>query len=245
MKHKVFLLVLTLMAVGLTLPGNEAPAAEAKKTAPASVSNVEGADLKLLTLLPEAAKRLDIKTVVVREDPVVAKRKFAGEVISLSSGLNTAVVQVNLTENDAKRVRRGETALLLPFARDSKAPAVTALPIQQPSKLGLYGPPGTIYYEVSGVNHGLENRQLVFVELPFSGSEEKRKIVPYAAVLYDSKGNTWVYTSPKEFVFIRHAIIIETIAGDEVFLGSGPPAGTAVVTVGGAELFGTEFGVGK
>jgi hypothetical protein len=89
------------------------------------------------------------------------------------------------------------------------------------------------------------NRQLVFVELPLSGNGEKRKLIPYAAVLYDAKGNTWVYANPEPLVFIRQPIQIDTILGDEAKLIAGPRVGTAVVTVGGIELFGTEFGVGK
>jgi hypothetical protein len=104
---------------------------------------------------------------------------------------------------------------------------------------------GMLHYEVSGADHGLVYRELVFVELPLAGAGEKRKIIPFAAVMYDAKGNTWVYANPEPLVFVRQPIKIDTIAGDEVLLADGPPAGTAVVTVGGAELFGTEFGVGK
>lgn len=72
----------------------------------------------------------------------------------------------------------------------------------------------------------------------------KRKVVPYAAVLYDARGETWVYTSPEALVFVRHAIHIDYISGDRAVLSQGPPAGTAVVTVGAAELFGAEFEIG-
>jgi hypothetical protein len=72
----------------------------------------------------------------------------------------------------------------------------------------------------------------------------KRKVVPYAAVLYDAHGDTWVYTSPEPLVFVRHAIHVEYISGDRAVLSQGPPAGTAVVTVGAAELFGAEFEIG-
>lgn len=69
-------------------------------------------------------------------------------------------------------------------------------------------------------------------------------VVPYAAVLYDASGEAWVFTSPEPLVFVRHQIDIESIKGDTVYLSDGPPAGTAVVTVGVAELYGTEVGVG-
>lgn len=72
----------------------------------------------------------------------------------------------------------------------------------------------------------------------------QRKVVPYAAVLYDAQGDTWVYTSPEPHVFVRHAVSIDYIDGDLAVLSDGPPTGTEVVTVGAAELFGTEFEIG-
>lgn len=79
-------------------------------------------------------------------------------------------------------------------------------------------------------------------QLTRSGS--RRPVVPYAAVLYDAKGVTWVYTSPADLVFVRHRIMVDYIVGDQAVLTEGPPAGTRVVTVGGQELFGAEFEVG-
>ena len=71
-----------------------------------------------------------------------------------------------------------------------------------------------------------------------------RKVVPYASVLYDSHGDTWVYTNPEPQVFVRHPIAVDYIEGDRAVLSDGPPSGTEVVTVGAAELFGTEFEIG-
>ncbi len=39
----------------------------------------------------------------------------------------------------------------------------------------------------------------------------------------------------------RKRVGVESIAGDRVVLSDGPSPGTAVATVGAAELFGTEF----
>jgi len=69
-----------------------------------------------------------------------------------------------------------------------------------------------------------------------------RKVVPTSAVLYDAKGKTWVYTNPEPLVFVRHAVSIDYIDGDRAVLLDGPASGTAVVTVGSAELLGTEYG---
>ena len=71
-----------------------------------------------------------------------------------------------------------------------------------------------------------------------------RTAVPYAAVLYDANGDTWVYTNPEHLVFVRTQIKVNKIVGDVADLVEGPPSGTLVVTVGLAELFGAETGVG-
>lgn len=72
----------------------------------------------------------------------------------------------------------------------------------------------------------------------------RRTIVPYAAVLYDAGGETWVYASPESLKYVRHAIRIDYIEGDHAVLSSGPPPGTTVVTVGALQLFGAEFEIG-
>lgn len=69
-------------------------------------------------------------------------------------------------------------------------------------------------------------------------------VVPSAALLVDPDGDVWVYTSPEPLVFVRHEISIDREEGDRAFLADGPPPGTAVVTVGVAELYGAEFGIG-
>ena len=42
-----------------------------------------------------------------------------------------------------------------------------------------------------------------------------RKVVPYAAVVYDKDGSTWVYTNPQPLTYIRQAIIVELINGEK------------------------------
>lgn len=68
-----------------------------------------------------------------------------------------------------------------------------------------------------------------------------RKVIPYAAVLYDTEGATWTYTSPESLVFVRNRIEVEYIEGDLAILSEGPPTGSAVVTVGAQELYGSEL----
>ena len=72
-----------------------------------------------------------------------------------------------------------------------------------------------------------------------------RTVVDYAALIYEPSGATSVYTNPKPLVFVRQAVTVESNDGTHVVLTDGPPVGTRVVIVGGAQLLGMEFGVGK
>jgi hypothetical protein len=71
----------------------------------------------------------------------------------------------------------------------------------------------------------------------------EQKVMPYDALLYDSKGRAFTYTSPKPLTFVRKEIKVERKDGDRVVLAEGPPAGTRVVTTGAEEVYGTEVGV--
>jgi hypothetical protein len=71
-----------------------------------------------------------------------------------------------------------------------------------------------------------------------------RLIVPYASVLYDLTGKTWVYISADPLTFFRGAVEIDSIKGDNVYLSDGPPAGTKVLAVGVPQVFGSEVKVG-
>jgi hypothetical protein len=73
----------------------------------------------------------------------------------------------------------------------------------------------------------------------------KRTVVPYSALLYDAAGKTYVYTRPEALVFVRESVTVDSVQADLVVLTAGPAPGTAVVSVGAAELYGLETGVGK
>jgi hypothetical protein len=74
--------------------------------------------------------------------------------------------------------------------------------------------------------------------------EGDKLVVPYGAIMYDTKGTTWTFTNPEPLVYVRHKVMVQGIEGDRVILTDGPPAGTNVVTVGAAELMGAEHKYG-
>ncbi len=87
--------------------------------------------------------------------------------------------------------------------------------------------------------------QKVGVRVPLKGIGAKSKVVPWSAVVYDIHGGSWVYVKSAAQSYRRERVLVRAVAGGEVSLDAGPAEGTEVVAVGAAELFGTEFGVGK
>lgn len=76
-----------------------------------------------------------------------------------------------------------------------------------------------------------------------AGETSERLVVPYSAILYTSDGGAWVYTNPETLVFVREQVIVDSIVGDVAVLAAGDP-GIRVVSVGVAELYGAETGLG-
>ena len=71
----------------------------------------------------------------------------------------------------------------------------------------------------------------------------RRVSVPYAALLYDPEGKTYVYTSPEELRYVKSEVRVARVESGRVVLARGPPPGTRVVTTGAAEVYGTELEV--
>jgi hypothetical protein len=70
-----------------------------------------------------------------------------------------------------------------------------------------------------------------------------REVIPYPAVVYDTDGSTWTFVNTAARTYVRQPVTITTISGNVALLSAGPPVGARVVTVGSAELLGTEYNI--
>ena len=75
------------------------------------------------------------------------------------------------------------------------------------------------------------------------GQRSAREVIPYSAVVYDTDGSTWTYVTTAARTYERKPITVTEIDGEVARLSAGPPAGADVVTVGAAELLGTEYNI--
>jgi hypothetical protein len=121
-----------------------------------------------------------------------------------------------------------QTAAVTPVAEVANAPA----------RVDKNAATGIAKLTVS--ERGLERLDLK-TDLVKTGASGTGISLPYAALLYDADGKTWVYTSPTPQTFERQEVIVARIEAGVVTATAGPPAGTTIVTVGAAELFGAEF----
>ena len=97
--------------------------------------------------------------------------------------------------------------------------------------------------DIKRVTFTEEGAERTGVETEKVRREGGRTVVPYAALLYDAEGKTFVYTSPKPLNYLRVPVKVSNVSGQRVTVSGGPPAGTEVVTVGTAEVYGTELEV--
>jgi hypothetical protein len=97
--------------------------------------------------------------------------------------------------------------------------------------------------DVQRVIFSAEGAKRVGIQTAAIRQDGQETVMPYGAVIYDAEGNAYAYTVPEPLTFVRQEIGIERMEGDSVVLSDGPPAGTKVVTVGTAEVYGTEFGI--
>lgn len=97
--------------------------------------------------------------------------------------------------------------------------------------------------DVMRVIFSAEGAERVGLKTEAVRQEGQELVVPYGAIIYDAEGNAYAYTAPKPLTFVRQKIEIDRFEGNSVMLSDGPSSGTEVVTVGTAEVYGTEFEV--
>ena len=101
-----------------------------------------------------------------------------------------------------------------------------------------------IFYELPNTDFSYRPGQKVSVTITLKVSEQTL-VVPYSSILYDMYGGTWVYENTEPQKYVRRRIELLHVLDGLAVLSHGPTVGAKGVSAGAAELFGTEFGVGK
>jgi hypothetical protein len=253
MKNTNQWIVATFVVLSLLLTACGSGSGE-EKVPPSRLEPIEGSAYQRVVLTQKAAERLGIQTVPLTEEQVVQTRTVGGEVVAVPEAEAGPVwARVTLSKSEFSQVDQDSPTLVLALDSDEEEDrGWPAEPDEEPDfddaeDVDLPGEDlaEELYYLIDSPDHDLELGQAVLVELTLTAQETLRKVVPYQAVLYGVHGETWVYSEPEPLVYVRIPIAIDYIEGDLAYLSEGPEVGTAVVTVGAAELLGTETGVSK
>jgi hypothetical protein len=239
---------------------------------PAKVENIEGSELKRVMLESEAAERLHLEMTPVREEKIVLRTVVVGQVEdervakaameTADSGGGALAVAPQPTptawgetrvlvllddddddDDDVGEVDDDDSAEIIAPADEDDDQSLLAKHVVMTWQ--AESDANTLYFKIpAAARHNLTTGQRVAVRLAAPGSSVAKKVIPYSAVLYDAGGNAWVYISTAPLTFVRHRVVIDKIDRGLAILQEGPDVGTKVVTVGGAELYGAESGVG-
>lgn len=158
--------------------------------------------------------------------------------------LDTVWVRVPLYAGDLDQIDRRAPARIVSLGAAATSAGTIARPVAAPPSADPATAAVHLYYTVSNTDGALRPGQRVGVRVPLTSAAQSL-VVPREALLHDAYGGTWVYEARAGRVFVRRRVSVVDLVDDVAILDQGPPPGTRVVTVGAAELFGTEFGAGK
>ncbi len=186
-------------------------------------------------------------------DAGVVRMLHAGAGQSVAAGaplaeimrLDRLWVRVPVYAGDARSIARGSDALVHELAGPQSGSVLRASPVAAPPSADPAAASVDLYYEIRGATSRLRPGERVGVTLTLASPSKRSLVVPFAAVLRDMSGGSWVYERTDSVTFTRRRVEVARIVGSNAVLSAGPRAGTIVVTAGAAELFGTEFGAGK
>lgn len=243
MQHKNNRMIAAIVSFSFVLMACAAAGSKAAAEKPAKTEAVGNTGLKKVTLTQKANERIGLQMLPIREEQTTRKRTVGGSLVAASDSANMLWVRLNLNESDLKQIDLTQPVEVHALKAEKGSQGILAKPDKGPATTDAES--DEIFFALEASNAELNAGQPALVDLVLQGGNAKLKVIPHSALLYDTKGQTWVYTNEGELSFVRAKVSVAYIEGDTVYLSDGPSAGTNVVTFGAAELYGTETGVGK
>ncbi|MEP7383478.1 MAG: efflux RND transporter periplasmic adaptor subunit [Gemmatimonadota bacterium] len=182
-----------------------------------------------------------VRALLVGEGQLVAAGTPLLEVVRLAS----VWVRVAAYVGDIGRLDTRARASIQPLGAPDGARVLPAMPVAAPPSADPLSASADLYYEVANVGVGLRPGERVQVAVPLRGARSERLTVPWASVVFDHEGGSWVYERLGDHQYARRRIVLGEVVREWAEVRSGIAAGALVVTAGAAELLGTEFGAGK
>lgn len=153
-------------------------------------------------------------------------------------------IRVPVYVGDISEVDASATAIVSELTTRPGTDGFPLEPVAAPPTANPTTGTADLYYQLDNIKPQYRPGQRVAVTLPLK-SEAVSLTAPWASIVYDIYGGTWLYEETAERTYVRRRVTVRFVSGDAAVLAAGPPPGTNVVTAGAAELFGTETGFTK
>ena len=182
---------------------------------------------------------------VLRQLPVSPGQPVAaGAQLFEVADLKTVWLRVAVYTGDLGRLNASAPVVVRPLNADSRTSARIARPVAAPPSADPLAATADLYYQLANETSALRPGERLSVEIPERGASRSLQ-VPWAAVLTDIHGGTWVYEQTAPQKYMRRRVEVDRVSGRTATLTRGIKPGTRVAGAGAAELFATEFGAGK
>ena len=169
------------------------------------------------------------------------QRRLLGPSVAALGDQSVLWVRASVFASDVGAVVRGAEAMVRPLGVQGGEQARGVRPVQAPPSADSAAGTVDLYYALGNRDRQFRVGQRVAVELPLAGRTAGLS-VPSSAIVRDIYGGEWVYRMTGKDTFVRQRIEVASETGGQALLARGLEPGAQVVTVGAAELFGTEFG---
>ncbi len=188
--------------------------------------------------------RVQAGTAEVNIRTAQARRALLGPPVLDAANQPLFWVRVPVYVGDLARLKPGAEARVGPLNDVAGTNTHPARPVTAPPSANAAASTVDLFYEVTNKSGAFRLGQKVGVILPLR-EEEDSLVIPWSAVVHDVQGGTWVYENTASLAYTRRRVEVSRVVGSEVVLTRGVKPGARIVVTGVAELFGTEFGVGK
>jgi len=179
-----------------------------------------------------------------------AQNVAPGEVVAAGAPLFEVMkydpvwVRVPVYAGETAQLALDQPAEVVPLNTEKKTRGYVAKPKLAPPTATALASTVDLYYELANSEGRLRPGERMTVRVKLQGASEQR-VVPWAAVMTDINGGTWVYESVAEHTYVRRRVQVRYVVDDLAVLESGPATGAKVVTAGAVEMWGTEMGHAK
>ncbi|HXT68806.1 MAG TPA: efflux RND transporter periplasmic adaptor subunit [Vicinamibacterales bacterium] len=182
---------------------------------------------------------------------IIAMRAAAGQVVAAGATVAEVAqtsdlwVRVPVFAGDLHDIDASQSVVAALLGQEVSGPWRDLRRVSGPPAANSSAASVDLYFQVSASNLGTSRPgERLSVQLPLK-STSKGLVVPRSAVVYDINGGTWVYEDRGQNHFARKRVELGGPAGQRVVIVRGLSEGMTIVTVGAAELYGTEFYVSK